>query len=319
MSQLVQKIRDDAAWVMSRACDVSIAEPSIAAYARDLVAQNPVIVTALDNENHFVDATDPLKTATYVIALDSINFGSGAFHIAERDGIALEYHIVAQGLKRAVERGDLINLDSWSQVTAGQCHIIFDIPRGMHTALDHLMVQFADHLQQSAAAIKRDFGNIGNMLETYRGRGLALLDIIAQWGHFADVAQYDDRSIAIYKRAQILLADLELALAPQATFFSGLEALTCFADNMVPHVLRVDDVLCYSDALAQRIDQGEMLASGSTQETELRCAAIHAVELLRQSLGNAYTSVNLDHMLWHRGYQPGFTHLKPHRTLSTWY
>ncbi len=318
-TKLVQQVRDDAAWVMAHAHDVRIETARIADYARDLVAQNPVLVTALDGENHFVDSADALKTAAYVLALDSINFGSGAFHIAQRDGIDLEYHVVAQGLKRAFEDDALCDVAAWGDVTPAQCHTLFGIPAGAHTALDTLMQQFAQHLHASAAHVARDFGDIATMLARYRGNGLGLLETVAQWPHFKDVAAYEGRETAIYKRAQIFLADIELAIAPGATYFGGLEHLTCFADNMVPHVLRADGVLKYSDALAQRVDAGDMIAAGSTQETELRCAAIHAVELMRESLGDAYTSVNLDHMLWHRGYLPGFTQLIPHRTLSSWY
>lgn len=316
---LLQQVRDDAAWVMAQARHVSIDESRIATYARDLVAQNPVVVSALDDENHFVDAHDAVKTASYVVALDSINFGSGAFHIAQRDGIALEYHIVAQGLKRAFERDELADVDAWAQVTAPQCHAVFGIPVGTHAALDNLMVQFADHLRQTAQALKQDFGSVADMLAQYKNRGLDLLGIVSKWPHFYDMAEYDGRDIAIFKRAQILLADLELAIAPGRSHFGGLSQLTCFADNMVPHVLRADGVVRYSDTLAAHIDSGDMIAAGSGVETELRCAAIHTVELMRQSLGDAYTSVNLDHMLWHRGYLPNFTSLRPHRTLSTWY
>lgn len=320
MPPLLRSIREDAAWVMSQARDVQIRQDAVAAYARQLVAQNPEVVSALDDEQHFVDPAQPVRTAAYVIALDSINFGSGAFHIAQRDGIDLEYHRVAQGLKQAVEREELASLEDWQRATPGQCHAVFGIPAGVHPVLDTLMVQFAQHLQLSADAVAKDFGDIEAMVRAYQGRGPALFEKIAQWPHFRDVAPYRGRVVSIYKRAQILLADIELALAPRGGhWFGGLEHLTCFADNMVPHVLRADGVLHYSPQLAARIDAGEMIAAGSPEETELRCAAIHTVELLRASLGGTHTSVNLDHMLWHRGYLPGFTTLKPHRTSSTWY
>ncbi len=318
-AKVLQAVRSDAAWVMARTRDVFINHDKIADYARMLVAQNPVVVSALDDENHFVDAADAPKTAAYVIALDSINFGSGAFHIAQRAGIDLEYHIVAQGLKAAFERGELCTPAQWQAVTVAQCHAVFGIAQGAHTALDTLMAQFAQHLHMSAQCMARDFASIEDMLRDYKDRGIAMLEKIARWPHFADVAHYAGREVAIYKRAQILLADIELALAPQGTYFGGLDQLTCFADNMVPHVLRADGVLRYSEGLATRIDAGEMIAAASSEETELRCAAIHVVELMRQSLGDTHTAVNLDHMLWHRGYLPNFSKLRPHRTLSTWY
>ncbi len=59
-----------------------------------------------------------------------------------------------------------------------------------------------------------------------------------------------------YKRAQILPADLALAGVAE---FDDLDELTIFADNLVPHVLRVDGVLAYDDELAAQIDAGELL------------------------------------------------------------
>ena len=62
---------------------------------------------------------------------------------------------------------------------------------------------------------------------------------------------FDDRGF--FKRAQLVPSDL--ALAGMARF-RDLDRLTIFADNLVPHVLRVDGVLVYDPRLAARIDAG---------------------------------------------------------------
>ena len=54
-----------------------------------------------------------------------------------------------------------------------------------------------------------------------------------------------------YKRAQIAANDLQLA---QVVDFPDVDRLTIFADNLVPHVLRLDGVLIYDDALAHAVD-----------------------------------------------------------------
>ena len=66
--------------------------------------------------------------------------------------------------------------------------------------------------------------------------------------------------------------------------FSDLDRLTIFADNLVPHVLRVDGVLRYDPALAARIDAGELLPPGE-EEREIRACAVHACELIAARLG----------------------------------
>ena len=83
--------------------------------------------------------------------------------------------------------------------------------------------------------------------------------------------------VPFFKRAQIAAADLALAgLAPA----EDLDRLTLFADNLVPHVLRLDGVLEFDDDLVARIDAEELLEHDSPEEVEIRACALHAVELL---------------------------------------
>ena len=79
--------------------------------------------------------------------------------------------------------------------------------------------------------------------------------------------------------------------------------LTIFADNLVPHVLRVDGVLAYDDELAARIDAGELLPPGAA-EREIRACAVHACELIAPRLG--VPPRTLDNWLWNRGQQPRY-------------
>ena len=66
--------------------------------------------------------------------------------------------------------------------------------------------------------------------------------------------------VPFYKRAQIAAGDLALAGSrPRA----DLHRLTLFADNLVPHVLRIDGVLGFDDDLVARIDAGVLLEHDS--------------------------------------------------------
>jgi len=58
--------------------------------------------------------------------------------------------------------------------------------------------------------------------------------------------------------------------------FADLRALTMFADNLVPHVLRLDGVLAFDPDLVDRIDREELIAHGSPEEVEIRACAVHA-------------------------------------------
>ena len=123
---------------------------------------------------------------------------------------------------------------------------------------------------------------------------------------------FDDRGF--YKRAQITANDLALA---GVAAFADADRLTIFADNLVPHVLRVDGMLAYEPELAAKIDGGEELAAGSEMETELRACAVHACELISARTGLAPRL--LDAALWNRGQAPRYKAIPRHRTRSVYY
>ena len=98
--------------------------------------------------------------------------------------------------------------------------------------------------------------------------------------------------------------------------FGDLDRLTIFADNLVPHVLRVDGVLVYDDDLAARIDRGELLPSGD-EEREIRACAVHACEQIAASMD--LPPRILDVWLWNRGQEPRYKALPRHRTRTVFY
>jgi hypothetical protein len=123
---------------------------------------------------------------------------------------------------------------------------------------------------------------------------------------------FDDRGY--YKRAQIAANDLHLAGVAD---YPDVGRLTIFADNLVPHVLRLDGVLHYSDELAELIDAGEELTPGGEFERELRGCAIHACERLARQL--EVTPALLDNWLWNRGQRPPYSERPAHVTRTVYY
>jgi hypothetical protein len=159
-----------------------------------------------------------------------------------------------------------------------------------------------------------------NQLGSWLGERSALDAIAAAAGSASRLAQqlaggmsfFED--LGYYKRAQITANDLVLAGVAD---FADVDRLTIFADNIVPHVLRLDGVLVYDDDLAQRIDRGEPLPAGSRAERELRACAVHACELLAQRL--TVPPRTLDNWLWNRGQEPRYRTRPPHRTYTVYY
>jgi hypothetical protein len=143
--------------------------------------------------------------------------------------------------------------------------------------------------------------------------------------YFRDVSFHQKLEVMapLYKRAQLLAADLAIAFDGHSRgFFHDLDRLTIFADNLVPHVLRVDGLLEYNADLLARIEQEELIPAGSPEEIEIRAVAVYAVELIVGALrasGVAVTARELDFLFWSRGQQFAYKALPRHRTRTVFY
>lgn len=317
-------IRRSAAQVAAQARFVRLNASAIAPYTRDLLQNRQAQMTALDMQTLGGGHTAADKAA-YALALDVINFGSGYFELARQSGVALEYADLALHLRRGFDNHGWQDETIWAKITPADCHAVFHIPAGAHPRLDELMVLFARHLNEAGIRLAADYG--GRAIQLLQAAGNSAVNLAAHvgaWDGFRDVASYRGFDVPIFKRAQIFAADIWLALRGSGMAdFDDIERLTIFADNMVPHVLRHAGVLSYDDALAARIDGGDEIKAGSEEETELRAVAIHAVELMRDAahdMGRTdICAVNLDHILWNRGYEDDLIALPRHRTLTVWY
>ncbi|HEY1778351.1 MAG TPA: queuosine salvage family protein [Solirubrobacteraceae bacterium] len=237
--------------------------------------------------------------ARSLLILDTINFGSGWFPTLRKRPGHSGYGTVAAALRErfAIEapwsNDQLRAIDARSvAATLGQDP-------------DHeLMALYAQALRSLG-------GWLGprTVLETVdQARGSAAT-LAAQLA--AGMALYADRGF--YKRAQIVPANLALAGVAR---FNDLDALTIFADNLVPHVLRCEGVLVYDPRLAAHIDAGRLLRPGP-QEHEIRACALHACELLGARLG--VPPRVLDNWLWNRGQEPRYKALPRHRCRCVFY
>jgi hypothetical protein len=130
---------------------------------------------------------------------------------------------------------------------------------------------------------------------------------------FHDVWPYRGLEVPLFKRAQLAAGDLALA----GFEFDDLHRLTMFADNLVPHVLRVEGVLRYEPNLLARIEGEELIPPGSEEEIEIRAVALHAVELLTEVV--PLTAMQLDMWLWNEGRLPRYKAEPRHRTRTTAY
>jgi len=250
---------------------------------------------ALDPERHYLEGSRE-DVAMYMLTLDTINFGSGWFpELRKRPGSS-GYYTVAWGLaERFRELGPWPG-EELRRIEAAEVADVLGQDRR-----HELMALYADALRSLG-----DFLAGRSALDLLDGSAIRLAETLAEGMPF-----FDD--VGFWKRAQITANDLALAGVAE---FDDLDELTIFADNLVPHVLRVDGVLTYDAALADRIDRGELLPSGP-EEAEIRACAVHACVHIAAELG--VPERTLDTWLWDRGQQPRYKALARHRTRTVYY
>jgi hypothetical protein len=293
MSALTDEIREKAARVAGKATRVRIDEDAIAAYARALPAESP---PAPD-----LEGADDEARAAFSLQLNAINFGSGWFPTLRKPEGLSGFRTVEAALRR---RGPWTPSELKALTTEA-------VATTFGQDAEHpLMALFARHL--------RDLGDrVGpSFLGFAQGGGVPeLVEELATWPCWYDISPYDGEAIPFFKRAQIAAADLALSglTAPR-----GLDQLTLFADNLVPHVLRIDGVLRFDEELVARIDAGTLIEHDSPEEVEIRAVALHAVELLVAAHGST-TATAVDNALWNRGAAPRYKAHPRHRARTTAY
>jgi hypothetical protein len=300
---LPDEVRAACARVMERARWVRVDEGRIAGYAEGLAEAGEAA------EADTPAAADPEATAAFAICMNAINFGSGWWPTIRKRPGRSGYATVAAGVsERFAGRGPWSAEELLAMDAAAIAAVVGQDPG------HPLMAQFAAALRDVGSHLQREHGSRFLGPAEAAGSIPALAASFAGWDAFADVSRYEEREVPFYKRAQLTAADLHRAgVAP----LPGLERLTAFADNLVPHVLRVDGVLQLDPALTARIEAGELLAHGSPEEVELRAAAVHAIELLAGASGLAPAAI--DSALWNRGRAPRYKSLPRPRSRNTAY
>jgi len=314
------EIRSACRAVAERARFVRVEQGRIPGYARGLPL-SALRPPGYDTDHHFVG--DEAETVAYVVTLDAVNFGSGYFpHLSKRPSMSGYYSIASALTDRYRQQGPL-DAEELARIGTADCARLFDQTLDSEP-IEELMSLFARAWNDLGAHLLGSFeGRFSGLIDAADGSAARLIELLAQQPFFRDVSVYPGIEVPFYKRAQILASDLALACRDAGPGqFRDLDRVTIFADNLVPHVLRLDGLLRYDDGLLGRIERGELILPGSQEEVEIRACAVHAVEEIAKCLrtsGQPVTSRELDILLWTRGQSPRFKAKQRHRTRSVFY
>jgi len=304
----MRELRIACAAVADRARFVAIERAAIPAYAGEL--ELDAALSAPAAEPHLEHGTRAQLTAFW-LTLDAINFGSGWFPTLRKRAGRSGYFTVAMGIRERFSTLGPWSAGELAEIDAGE------VAETLGQDPDHeLMGLFALSLRDLGRHVLRDYGGrFEAVVESAGGSAVALAELLAHWNCFADTSTYDEFSIPFHKRAQIVAADLA---QDGVARFDDLDALTLFADNLVPHVLRLDGILTFEPGLVGRIDRGALIEHQSPEEIEIRACAVHAVELIVAHRPGS-CAARVDRVLWNRGQLPRYKASPRHRSRSTAY
>jgi hypothetical protein len=298
---LPDEVRAACARVAAAARSVRIVDAAIPAYARTLPAESP---PAPD----LAPGAGDEERAAVGLQLNAVNFGSGWFPTLRKNAGRSGFRTVEAGLKEHQPW----SAEALTRVDAAEAAAAFggqDPGHELMTLFARALNELGDHVLAAHG------GSFLALARCGRGSAVALAEHLAGLPLWNDVSPYDGARVPFFKRAQLAAADLHLqGIAPAA----DVAALTLFADNLVPHVLRIDGVLEFDAELVARIDRGELIEHDSPEEVEIRACAVHAVELL-VAAHEGTTATAVDNVLWQRGSARRYKAHPRHRARTTAY
>ena len=318
---LLDAVRLACRHVAEKARFVQVNSKFIPAYAASLPLDT-LVRPEHDPATHYLGHAE--DTLAFFITLDSINFGSGYFpHLHKRPGMS-GYFTIASSLNDHFQENGPFSAKALTEVSTEECTRIFGQDSD-NKDIRELMQHFAHALNALGHYLQGSMdGSFLRLVESadHSAETLALL-LANNMPYFQDMAPYAGVWVPFLKRAQLTAADLSIAFGGQGLGrFDDLDRLTIFADNLVPHVLRMDGVLTYDDELLKQINAEWELDPGSAEEVEIRACALHAVELIVLELrkqSHAINAMQLDYLLWNRGQLPRCKARPRHRTRTVYY
>nr|VZI18438.1 unnamed protein product [Spirometra erinaceieuropaei] len=204
--------------------------------------------------------TMDVSTVRWIFLVDSLNFSfwtEGVKYVVSFRGEAhTGYMALCAAVNRALEEGiDLLDANVLASLTLEKTKHIFRSDTSAEIPL--LETRHKIMLSHAETLLKKYNGCFSNCLTSCNGSAADLLALVTRdFPSFDDRAVFKGQPVTLWKRAQILVADLWLAFKGQSFgHFKDIDSLTAFADYRVPQVLAYFGVLEYDSELRQRLDK----------------------------------------------------------------
>jgi NAD(P)-dependent dehydrogenase (short-subunit alcohol dehydrogenase family) len=314
------RVRESCTRVMERAQHIQIDGGALESFMQSISVEDVKQTYRWEAEFHPIGERGSL--IDFVFSIDAINFGCGFSPDWKRHRKAGTYATVAQALTDLQESGVELGASFAASVTDQQVAEMLGVEESFS-----LVSMFGKALRSLGRFVYTNFGTYQEFLESLSPSGAAqnlVQQLVEHVGEFNDCCLYRGEVVYFYKRAQILVNDLHLALGNDSPFIEDeVASLTMFADNLVPHVFLCEKVLQYDERLLDTILLGNPLGIASAEEVEIRAAGVVAVErgaqILSELSGKRIYPAMLDVYLWNQGQDVRYKSRPRHLTKTYYY
>lgn len=190
-------------------------------------------------------------------------------------------------MKRAVDRGiPILDGAFMAKVTRAEMETLFagNIELPMLDEKTEILHQVGNVL---ASKYNNRFHNlVSSCSPRLYDHGNGLVDrLVTDFHRFRDVSPYDGDTVKFYKLPQLAIWFLYTSLRKSAKFrLDDLQAMSAFADYIVPVALRLLGITGYSAELEKAINSHQLVPRDSAWEVEIRAHCIYASALLTEEV-----------------------------------
>jgi hypothetical protein len=310
-------------YVANKADDVTVKVNACESAAGEILAnmKTQSYSTKTWNEPELTPKTKDRATVDWIFLVDLLNFSfwsdtdlqdsglasSQRFAVAYNDKEYTGYWSLCAAINRALDEGIPITTPAYWKSNDFSLEKLAHVFRSATKETVPLLETRYDIMKQAGGVFEENkLESFTQILENNKGKSaMELVETVATlFPSFKDEATYKDKKIHIYKRAQILVADIWACFDGEGYGeFVDIDRVTMFADYRVPQILHDLGCLTYSEQLYKHIGDLKMIDSGDPREVELRACSIWAVELIRREMvkRDPKTEVNailIDFFLW---------------------
>ncbi|KAE8367342.1 hypothetical protein BDV27DRAFT_123994 [Aspergillus caelatus] len=291
------KVLENAQYVFDNAIDVALNSSKTKEAAETIwrLMQKKEYSTQTWSEHELHPKTKDESTVDFIFAMDLLNFSFWSEH-PEETRFAIEYRgkkwtgywSLVAALQRALDE-EIPITSPYFWVNEDECSesMLKHVFRSVTDEEIPLLQERLQCLRQAGRVLCEDFdGSFVNCIYNANYSAASLVNLMAEsFPCFRDETSFQGRRVRLYKRAQILVADLWACFNGEGLGeFHDIDKITMFADYRIPQILNQLGCLMYSPPLESHIRDLKPIPSGSTWEVELRATSIWCVELIRREI-----------------------------------